>query len=465
MTQKLIFAEFNELCPHLLDRWMASGDLPHFKQLYDRSAIFTTQADVADSANLEPWIQWYSLHTGLAFEQHGVFHLTEGARAHHADLWHVAHDAGRRVMSFASMNTRAFDWPDCVYVADPWSEDGNAAPHALDIYSRFVAANVREYSNPDQKLSASDIARFGAFMATHGLSAATITQVVAQLARERLRDRRLSWQRATLLDRMQFDVFRHYQRRLRPDFSTFFINSTAHLQHSYWRHFDPAPFAAAPDRQAMAVYGDAMLTGYRAMDALLGEFMTLADTTGATLLFMTALSQQPYLQAEASGGKHFHRLRDVESLFRDLGLDFATIDPTMTHQYLASFASDADLARARAALGGLRIADGSVLFDFNERTQDGLYFSCNIFRPIDDATAIVGAPMPMRFGTLFYRIDATKSGRHHPDGALWIATGRHARHADAVSILDVFPTTLDMLGVARNGFEDRRGVSLLPLLG
>jgi hypothetical protein len=460
--RKIIFAEFNELCPQLLDRWMASGDLPNFKRLHDRSTVFTTQADVADPVNLEPWIQWYSLHTGLSFDQHKIFHLTEGAKAAHDDLWHIAHAAGRRVGSMASMNTRAFDFGDgSFYAADPWCEDGNASPPALNDYNKFVAAQVREYSNPDQKLSSGDIARFGWFMAKHGLRATTVAKIAGQLATERIKDKRLSWRRAALLDRLQFDVFAHYQRRVRPDFSTFFINSTAHLQHSYWRQFDPAPFSAKPDAEDRAIYGDAIRFGYRAMDALLADFVVLADKTGATLLFMTALSQQPYLQAEETGGKHFYRLRDVEAFFSAFDLPYAAIDPTMTHQYMVGFARDDERRAVRETLGKFSMADGRALFDFNDRTTDALYFSCNIFTPVaSDSTIVTPAGTARRFADFLYKIDATKSGRHHPDGALWIAGGAH-RHVDAaVSILDIFPTALDMMAIDRSRFVDRTGVSL-----
>jgi hypothetical protein len=65
---------------------MEQGRLSNFKRLYDQSEKFTTLADVADPRKLEPWIQWYSTHTGLAYDQHRVFHLTVGPRAKHRDI-------------------------------------------------------------------------------------------------------------------------------------------------------------------------------------------------------------------------------------------------------------------------------------------------------------------------------------------------------------------------------------------
>ena len=264
---------------------------------------------------------------------------------------------------------------------------------------------------------------------------------------------------------MQLDVFKHYYRKLRPDFATFFINSTAHLQHSYWRQFQPEAFTVQPDATSSALYGDAVKTGYQAMDRLLGEFIDLAEAEGAMLVFMTALSQQPYVAAEDAGGKHFYRLRDVEAFFRRFALPHRDIDPTMTHQYFVRFDSDADRMQTHEKLASFKLADGRALFGFNERTADGLYFSCDLYRETDEATAVMAPDgSTLKFGDIVYKIDATKSGRHHPAGALWFRTGSHSHHEKPVSILDIFPTTLDLLGITDNASADRSGKSLAASL-
>src|SRR5215470_15527589 len=97
MPRKVIVLEFNELCPPLLERWMSAGKLPHFKRFYDSSRIFTAVADEARPDRLEPWIQWYSVHTGLSHRQHGVLHLTDGPAAGHQDIWHMLAEHGYTV--------------------------------------------------------------------------------------------------------------------------------------------------------------------------------------------------------------------------------------------------------------------------------------------------------------------------------------------------------------------------------
>lgn len=447
--KRLIALELNELCPHLLARWMGDGSLPNFKILHDQSDVFVTQADVEEPALLEPWIQWYSVHTGLPYDQHRVFHLTEGKRGGHDDVYRMLLGAGRKVASFASMNVAPFASEGSLFVGDPWSEEGDASPSELNVYNRFVSHNVREYSNASDRMGAGDYARFLAFMARHGLSAATVKGIVAQLSSEKVQDRALAWKRVAILDALQFDVFRSYYRQLKPDFASFFANSTAHLQHSYWRHMDPEPFTVRPDAAEMALYGDAVKFGYQAMDKLVGRFLKLAQAEGASLMFLTALSQQPFLRHEELGGQNFYRLHNVEAFLARMGISAQDVSPTMTHQYLAQFGSPEVAQGARRRLEGLRLADGKALFGFPAVAAEpgALYFGCQISTRTPAETTVLDGDTAIPFGDLFYRIDAIKSGRHHPDGCLWIQTGRHQAHEAKPSILDVLPTQLDMLGV------------------
>ncbi len=451
VAERLIVLELNELCPALLAQWMADGSLPHFRALHARSDVFVTKPDVEDAALLEPWIQWYSLHTGLPYAAHKVFHLTEGRQGGHPDVFAMLRQARRRVASFASMNVAPFAARGSLFVGDPWSEAGDAHPKALDRYNRFVSHQVREYSNAAERFGLREAADFVAFMLSHGLSAATVATTLKQLATEALSRGPRSWRRVAILDSLQADVFAHYHRALRPDFATFFANSVAHLQHSYWRHMDPAPFSVVPDEAELAAFGDAIRWGYMALDRTLGRLLALARAQKATVMFLTALSQQPFLRHEELGGQHFYRLHNVESFLAKLGVVPDDLAPTMTHQYLARFASSELALAARARLAALRMDDGQHLFGFPaiDAAPGALYFGCQVATRtpsespvVDEVTGEVRA-----FGELLYRIDAIKSGRHHPDGCLWIETGRHRIHDDRPSILDVLPTQLQMLGV------------------
>jgi hypothetical protein len=464
VARRVILLEFNELCPPLLERWMSDGSLPNFRRFHEQSQAFVTEPDEKAAPYLEPWIQWYSIHTGLPYADHRVFHLTDGPRAGHEDIWHYLAAHRKKVWNCGSMNARRLAAEGSAFLPDPWCTTEPCSPAELDAYQRFVGHAVREHSNQDDPLTARDYVAFARFMLTHGLRAKTVAAIVAQLTSERVSGGRTTWRRAAVLDKVQFDVFRHYFRTVQPDFSTFFLNSTAHFQHSYWRHMAPERFAAKPSSDALEQFSGAILHGYQKMDELLGDFFEF-ERDGATLILATALSQQPYLKHEATGGAHFLRPRDVHGLLRELGVAYREVQPVMAHQFILHAASAADKDRAVERLKAVRYR-GEEVFDFNKAGETSVYFGPSLWTalPPDAMLDIDGATRPLF--DVFYQIEEVKSGFHHPDGVLWIKTGRHRSFDEKASILDLFPTILDLLGIPHGeGQSPRRpGRSLVPVI-
>ena len=453
---RVILIEFNELCPQLLDTWMTAGLLPNFKRFYDRSEIFITQADESDPVNLEPWIQWYSIHTGLPYQQHQVFHLTDGPRAGHPDIWSILHENGKRVWNCAGMNARGFSYSGSAFLSDPWCTTERAHPPELETFQRFVAHHVQEHASPDSALGLGDNARFAAFMATHGLRLPTASAFARQLSSEVATSGSSKWKRVTLLDKLQFDVFRHYFRRLQPDFASFFVNSTAHLQHAYWRHMQPEMFTVLPSSEELNKYRDAILFGYQEMDWLIGEFLTLAEPD-VQLIFATALSQQPYTKYEGIGGHNFYRPRSISDLLAKLEITPDQVLPVMTHQFLLHFSSEAEAAVAKERLSRL-LLDQVPVFGFDESEPGTLYFGNHIHTlvPPDKTVEIAdNSGRSIGYYDLFHRIEDMKSGRHHPDGCLWVGPGKHQRHTEKVSILDILPTILDLFDLPVTEYAGR----------
>ena len=112
--QKIVLIEFNELSPTLLDKWMGEGKLPNFKKLHDRSVVHVSAPDVEESEFLEPWIQWYSMHVGRGFEEHKVFHLTDGAKTNDLDIWTHLKNKGKKTQDLNIVDCTACIGGDCI---------------------------------------------------------------------------------------------------------------------------------------------------------------------------------------------------------------------------------------------------------------------------------------------------------------------------------------------------------------
>src|SRR5262245_39631204 len=101
----VILLEFNELSPSLMSRFIGEGQLPNFKRLHDEAEVYITDAGERQE-NLEPWIQWVTVHSGLSFPQHRIYHLGDGHKLKHKCLWDTLSDANLRVGVCGSMNVR-----------------------------------------------------------------------------------------------------------------------------------------------------------------------------------------------------------------------------------------------------------------------------------------------------------------------------------------------------------------------
>jgi Type I phosphodiesterase / nucleotide pyrophosphatase len=450
--RRVILLEFNELSPALMDTFIAQGYLPHFKRLREICQVFTTDAEEV-APTLDPWIQWVTVHSGLSFDEHGIHHLGDGHKLQVKSLWDFVSDKGLPVWVCGSMNIK-YDSPiRGAVVPDPWTTGVTPYPEEFAPYYAFVQHNVQEYTNEGLRMTAGDYLRFLSFMMRHGLSAHTVTSIVRQLATERMTGRG-RWKRAAILDKLQRDIFLHYLRKTRPALATFFLNSTAHLQHVHWRNMDPEPFKVKPTDAEQAEYQHAVRFGYIEMDRILADIVAAAPAD-AVIVFATALSQQPCLLYEDIGGKTFYRPRIGEKLLDFLGItECRAFEPVMSEQFHLRFDSASVAEDAAKRLGALRI-DGKEVMTVELR--DGNVFAgCTIFRTLDPGAVLKGGPngTSIEFFRLFYQVENLKSGMHHPDGLMWIRVPglAHRVYAEKVSLRDVAPTLLALLGIEKPSY-------------
>jgi hypothetical protein len=436
---RLILIEFNELCPDLLRRFMARGLLPNFRHFHDSALVYTTDAGETEP-NLEPWIQWPTVHSGLPFAEHRVFHLGDGRRLEYRCLAEVLSDAGVPVGVCGSMNLNYRRLHGYV-LPDPWDKEGVAHPDFLQPFYRTVAHQVQESSRTDAG-SKKDLLRFGLFLVRNGLTAGTAWAVVKQLWGDR-RDPGLRWRRASLLDRLQYDVFRSLNRRFAVRFATFFCNSTAHYQHYHWRNMEPERFTTPPPPTDHPSLREAIPYGYRQMDRLLGRF--LSDYPDAVLVLCTALSQQPWVDTT----KCTFRPRRFEALLEFARAEAVAVKPVMAEQFHVECTSPEAAGQTASRLGDLTL-DGTEPLLFVKREGSGVFAGCRA-----TAAAVLQRSVVRRcdgqrrpFADLFYLIHSMRSGRHHADGVLWWRNGRHQVVRDKAPLTDVAPTVLAHFGVA-----------------
>jgi hypothetical protein len=437
----LILLEFNELSPPLMERFIQDGLLPNFAKFRAEGSTYTTDAG-EDPPRLNPWIQWVTLHSGKSFAEHEVFHLGDAARKAVPMIWDAVCAAGHTAWICGSMNIAVQPGFKGWVLPDPWDASTRAIPADFDKYMKLVRAYVYEHTSGRRPVSLGTIADFAGFMLRNGLRASTIAKIVSQLVSERFGD--TSWKRASILDRLQFDIFRHVYRRRKPLLSTLFFNSTAHYQHAFWRNMQPELFTIKPSPAEQESKGNAVLFGYQAMDRMLGEVFQMAGDR-AVVAFATALSQQPCLTWEGDGGKTFYKPHEFRALLEFVGIDSSTcrVEPVMSEQFHLRFADDAAAVRAKSLLDAVTIDGGRQVLG-SRLDGHSVFAGCSIFSDLPGGVRIRAQGRETNFSDLFYQIEAIKSGMHHRDGMLWIRhpERRAERVTDKLPLTSVLPLLL-----------------------
>jgi hypothetical protein len=447
--KKIILIELNELTPELMERFMGSGRLTNFERFKSESLVYKTHA-AEQPSELEPWIQWPTVHSGLDYDEHRLLNLDEGHLLQSPRLWDIFSRAGKRSLVFGSMNAAVKPDFDGWFLPDPWCTEAKPSIELVGLFA-FIQRHVLDYSNDRVALTKKDYASVLMFLMKHGLSIETVLRIFGQLIQDRSGVNR--WKRAVLLDKILFDVFRWYWVKHQPSFSTFFANSTAHFQHSYWRNMEPELFLNKPSDYENDQYAGAIQFGYEEMDRLISGFLDLADDD-TTLVFLTALSQQPCLKYEESGGAFFHRPRDFERFLRFSGVEsFKAIAPVMTHQFHVDFDSETKAALASKILSSFIFNSRRLL----EVEQKGarVFVGCDIYHAIDlnleFHSPLSGISAPMK--EFFYRMETSKSGMHHPEGMLWVRNPdkKHKVFSEVMPLSDVFQYLIDNSSLAGPG--------------
>jgi hypothetical protein len=347
---KLIFLQLNELNFDVVRQYAARHPLPNFSRLMKGFRSVETFAE-ADYAELEPWIQWVSVHTGKSFAEHEVFRLGDIVHKRIPQVFELIEAKGLRVGALSPMNARNDLSRPAYFVPDPWTQTG----HDSWGFSRRLTEMLRQTvnDNAQERISVRSLLTIGEAVVRSfdGTGTLALLKLIAT-------SRGRPWIKALVLDSLLHLIHKMYLRKTQPDVSFVFFNAGAHIQHHY---FFNSEFAGATLRNPswyVDPSADPVLDMLRVYDRMLGEYLRMAEG-GTRLILATGLTQVPYERV-----KFYYRLKHHDSFLRHLGLSFSNVLPRMTRDFEIIFRNKEEAQAARRVLGDLRIRkDGMPLFN------------------------------------------------------------------------------------------------------
>lgn len=322
MKSTILFC-LNELNFDYIKFYSNKGLLPNFKLLFhDYEVVKTLSEDKYEL--LEPWIQWVTVHTGKSFNEHKIFRLGDIVDSDEIQIFEALEDKGLKIGAVSPFNAKNKLKNPAFFIPDPWTKTilrGNWFIKAL-----YKAIHQSVNDNANGRLSLNSIIALGL---------AALVFIPFKHYRQYLinfLERKKPGIRAIILDSLLGDAFLYLTKKHKPDFSTLFLNSGAHIQHHYL--FNSEAYEGGfqnPDWYCKQGY-DPLLKVLKQYDLILGELFS----KNINLFICTGLHQQPHKELT-----FYWRIKKHTEFINSLKIDeVKDVIPRMSRDFLIEFESE-----------------------------------------------------------------------------------------------------------------------------
>lgn len=432
----------------IINRMLDNNELPNIGFLIEHGVS-------ASLRSIPPLISpalWTTIMTGKERDKHGVVLFGDDARSVRAKrIWEIASDHGRVVGVYGSMVT----WP-------PRKLNGFLIP---DIFARGAETYPPEYRflqeltlDEKEKIKQESGERGQWYrrlkyllqLLKHGLSFRTIRHVGGYIIRYELIPGSefldTYWRKVLLQAQISSDIFIYLFNLYKPDFSTFHFHATDTLAHKYWQYMNPQGFTDLKHEDVKR-YRGVVASAYREADHFIGRMLSKVGDY-ATLM---VLSDHGMRGMEASLVKYELQ---IESLLQLLQLEETCVPAQVGFRWYLHLTRDATNVQ-----NAIEILGGTIVKETGQRVFEGIHrFSTYItfitssvaYDGFLEQTLVVPGVGEMSASKLFQDSRGVKISGTHSEEGVFILYGPAVRRGvtlNAVSILDIAPTTLALLGM------------------
>ncbi|MES2778085.1 MAG: hypothetical protein V4722_28175 [Bacteroidota bacterium] len=418
--KRVIQIELNELSKAVIDQLVAKNKLPIFGKINKNWQYLTTTSE-NDYENLEPWIQWVTVHTGKSYDEHQIFTLSDVHKLKHTQIWEELSRNGIESGIIGSMNIIRRDTKGGTFFPDPWAIYNETYPESLRPLWDLISNRVQGHAT--KKITFGDIRKGLKACLSLGLSPTIYFKMAKQILAQKLNPK-TKWKLACVFDEFLAEIFIRILKKTNYGFYTLFLNAIAHYQHHYWRAFDIKPFKPDIKYDDINEDDDPVMHGYEVYDRILKRVLDeLGNDPDTLIIIVSALSQVPYTAKDSEGGMNYYRLNDHKAFAESIGLpkNEFEIFPLMSRDWQVQYKNEAARQKALGILTHLKV-DGHTLFNIRENTDGFIFVETAYTMGISDSSEIKnsGGETICRFKDVFTNI-AIKSGHHSGIGNLWIS--------------------------------------------
>lgn len=426
----IVLVELNELNFDLISKYIESGaKLPNFQRLLEYQIVTSTSEKKYQE--LEPWIQWPSIHTGKSFEEHKVFRLGDIVNYGGEQIFEVLENEGYKIGCFCSMNVENRVRTPGFFIPDPWT---NTKPDR-SLLSRLLHGALVQAVNDNAKSKIKLISVLKLLIVTICLVRPTNYLWFFKKFRWALGKK---WRKAIFLDVMLTEYFTSLLMQRPVHFSTVFLNAAAHIQHRFMLSSTVLQSNRRKNPEWYIENGaDPLLEVYEVYDELIARII---KNKNYKYVFATGLSQAAY-----ENPVFYYRLSNHKTFLGTLGIRYFYVEPRMTRDFLIGFSGDEDRDRAFDILNSCKVND-LPLFGVIEKRSSELFVTLDYAQEIDKSSKMYFMSSSEKVINLYEHVNfvAIKNGEHQEKGFVAIDPGlTDFKFQDGNNVRQLFFAILD----------------------
>ena len=395
----LLFIELNEINFEIVKDYIKKGNhLKNFKKILLNKNIITSSENKYDE--IEPWIQWHSIHTGLDFAEHKIFRLGDGIHCQNDGIYKVLENSGLTVGAISPMNLKNNLSSPKFFIPDPWTKTKSDNSW----WSKKISNVLNQVVNDNASSSITLSSLFILFIALIRFSKLKNYFTYLNLAFTSLSGK--PWRKALFLDLFLNDLNISFIKKHQPNYSSLFLNAGAHIQHHYFFNSkvinnDKNPNWYIEDKH------DPFLEMLLIYDRILGDIIKLK----IPFIVATGMSQTTNDTKE-----FYYRLRDHNNFLKILDINYVNILTRMSRDFEINFKNNSDRDIAFNKLINLKEEKTQInIFNEIDTRDKSLFVTLTYPIEVKNESVVIIDDIKIKLSDYFIFV-AIKNGKHQAKG-------------------------------------------------
>jgi len=392
---KKLFIELNEItyefCKEYDDNFYFLEELFKTKSIFGFN-LLTRSDGTREGIDLDPWVEWVTIHCGKPFSVHKIKSLGAGKNCKYKMAWDIWEEKSNSYSIWNVFNAYLKKRNNCkTYLPDPWASS-IPKPNLLRILLTPTTVLARKYTG----LNIFFKIFYGAISSLFFLPIIVFKIKILTKMFLKYGLKHLSFSDFYIVyEYLLANAGLCLNKFLKTDNVVIGTNLVAHAQHHFWNDKKKANSCY----RSLYLANDLLRTSYKNFRSKYQIFILNSISQKC----IAKLDEYDYLP------KFGH-----QRLFEEIGIDYKNVFPNMSNDGYLKFKSKSQMIRAYKILSNLNVF-GENLFTLNSRDNLTLEYYLSFRARVDLGALVTGLNKKLFFYDLF-KNNGKRTGSHHPNG-------------------------------------------------